>query len=87
MLPPFEIRNLRRLRNPLTSLPNNHDFASSAPSSISQASDNGLFQIEASFYDPLIVQFPQAALGYMDDDDGEVITVSSSDQDSSSNDN
>jgi hypothetical protein len=77
MLPPFEIRNLRRLQNPLDSVPRNHDRLSSSSSLGSRVSDNGIIQIEASFYNPLMSQFPEAALSYMDDDDGEVITVSS----------
>ncbi len=60
MLPPFKIRQLR-LRNPF------------GPPDEGQAQT--VVRISSSDYDNTISKCPEAALSYMDEDDGETVTV------------
>ena len=68
MLPAFQVRNMRR--------------SSSSPPRASHGSPNlasicdPLVKITAPEYDRAISDHPEATLKYMDDDDGEIVTVS-----------
>lgn len=64
MLKPFRIRDLR-------------DDPNSLGRSGSGIRD-GVVQVSAPDYDTTILKHPEATLMYMDDDDGEIISVSSS---------
>jgi hypothetical protein len=71
MLPPFRIRYLRASQNP--SGPDlGDDYLSSSP----EAGIGAVVQITGPQYDKIISAHPDAILTYMDEDDGEVITVS-----------
>ncbi|KAI9811829.1 MAG: hypothetical protein M1832_000682 [Thelocarpon impressellum] len=73
MLPPFRIRYLRSSNNP--SGPDLGDDFVSSPAGLS---DDGVIRLEAPEYDSILADHPEAALSYMDEDDGEVITIGSS---------
>ncbi|KAI9847297.1 MAG: hypothetical protein M1837_002884 [Sclerophora amabilis] len=71
MLPPFRIRHVRASHGP---------FGPDLGDDLSPFVDEQLaiFQIAAPEYDAIISDHPEATLTYMDEDDGEVITVGSS---------
>ncbi|KAI9891627.1 MAG: hypothetical protein M1814_002561 [Vezdaea aestivalis] len=73
MLPPFQVRNLRGAVVASDSTP-------SPVEGDNIQSSHGTVQITAPFYDNLIGDHPEAVLQYMDDDDGEIITVGSSNE-------
>ncbi len=73
MLPPFRIRNLGRSNS--TGDTATHSRASTE---LGDPHRHGIVQVSAPEYDATISTHPEATLRYMDEDDGEVITVSSS---------
>ncbi|KAB8070270.1 hypothetical protein BDV29DRAFT_181245 [Aspergillus leporis] len=79
MLKPFQIRDLHRspsqgdLSESLSL-----DHAMVEDSSIHQSRSLGIVRLSASEYDELAMNHPRARLTYIDDDDGELITVGSS---------
>lgn len=62
MLPPFRVRCLQRHASPGRSIPTRATF-------------DALIRISAPEYDHAIRVLPEASLKYLDDDDGEMITV------------
>lgn len=73
MLPPFRIRNLRRSISTADT-----DTHSRVSTELGAPDHHGIVQVSAPEYDATISTHPEAKLKYMDEDDGEVITVSSS---------
>lgn len=75
MLKPFQIRDLHGsptqedAYNSLNCLPQGHYGQSTSGRS-------GIVQLSASDYDEIALSHPRARLTYVDDDDGEIITVS-----------
>ena len=69
MLGPFCIRNLRRPRTP----PNRASYASAAGR---QTSSEAVVSITGTEYDYNVLMHPESKLKYLDEDDGEVVTVS-----------
>lgn len=68
MLPPFRVRNLRRsISSPSGPSPSNLSII---------LDDHPLVRITAPQYDSTISEYPDAKLRYLDDDDGEIVTVS-----------
>lgn len=86
MLNPFQIKDLHGSRvqensaEPAASITRDlsqtgiHDSADNQPSQSKY--HNGTVQLSSSDYDEIAASHPRARLTYMDDDDGEVITVS-----------
>ncbi|KAI9771434.1 MAG: hypothetical protein M1840_002054 [Geoglossum simile] len=72
MLPPFRIRHLRASDNPAG--PDLGDDFLSSPA----YDEDAVITISEPDYDSLISRHPEAVLSYLDDDDGEIITVGSS---------
>ncbi|KAI9775767.1 MAG: hypothetical protein M1839_000895 [Geoglossum umbratile] len=72
MLPPFRIRHLRASDNPAG--PDLGDDFLSSPTYDGDA----VVTISGPEYDSLITHHPDAVLSYLDEDDGEIITVGSS---------
>ena len=70
MLGPFRIRNLRRPTTP----PNRASYASAAR----RASSEAVVSITGTEYDHNVLMHPESTLKYLDEDDGEVVTVSTS---------
>ena len=68
MLGPFRIRNLRRPTTP----PNRASYASAARRGSSEA----VVSITGNEYDSNVLMHPESKLKYLDEDDGEVVTVS-----------
>lgn len=73
MLPPFRIRNLRRSNSTADT-----DTHSGLSTELRAPNQHGVVQVSAPEYDATISTHPEATLKYMDEDDGEVITVRSS---------
>ncbi|KAI9799156.1 MAG: hypothetical protein M1833_004196 [Piccolia ochrophora] len=73
MLPPFRIRNLRASNHPTGS-----DLGDDFSYGYAGEKDDTIVQITLSAYDTLITDHPDATLRYIDEDDGEVVTVGSS---------
>ncbi|OJJ99260.1 hypothetical protein ASPACDRAFT_79169 [Aspergillus aculeatus ATCC 16872] len=73
MLKPFQIRDLHR--SPSSSFPNE---AADLDRPLSPTRRRGIVQLSASQYDNLSSSHPRARLTYLDEDDGELITVGSS---------
>ena len=71
MLPPFRICQLRASDNPAG--PDVGDDFTSSPVPYEELA---VIRISSTEYDSVIQQHPDAALTYMDEDDGEIITVS-----------
>lgn len=69
MLPRFRVHNLRRLGSPVS----DSRLAAFPPSLY----HDGTVCISAREYDATISVHPQATLKYMDEDDGDIITVGS----------
>jgi len=65
MLKPFQIRNLQ-------------EGESEASQPVNSGLGAGVVQISAPEYDAAISEVPEATLTYLDDDDGETITVRTS---------
>ncbi|KAI9822382.1 MAG: hypothetical protein M1827_000101 [Pycnora praestabilis] len=74
MLPPFRIRQLQASKSRSASDLKEHRLSPST----SGPDGDGVVQISAPAYDKTISINPGATLSYMDEDDGEVITVGSS---------
>src|ERR1700742_4486633 len=70
MLPPFRIRHLRASDNPA-----GPDLGDDFLSSPIHQDEDALVAISEPEYDSLISRHPEAALSYLDEDDGEIITV------------
>lgn len=73
MLPPFRIRNLRQSQS---SEERHTQHWLQTP--LAEPSHHAIVQVSAPEYDEAICRHPEATLKYLDDDDGEVITVRSS---------
>ena len=67
MLPSFRVRNLRRPPGSPTR---------SLPGSFPRINYDAIVRITAPEYDSTISDHPEATLNYVDEDDGELITVS-----------
>jgi hypothetical protein len=72
MLPPFRIRHLKASDNP-----SGPDLGDDFLSSPVYRDEDAVIAISEPDYDSLIISHPEAALTYLDEDDGEIITVSS----------
>jgi len=70
MLPPFRIRNLRPSNSSADR--NAHGERSTA---LEAPNHHSIVQVSAPEYDATVSRHPEATLKYMDEDDGEVITV------------
>jgi hypothetical protein len=70
MLPPFRIRHLRASDNPA-----GPDLGDDFLSSPTHQDEDAVVTISEPEYDSLISRHPEAALSYLDEDDGEIITV------------
>ena len=70
MLPPFRIRNLRESSR----LADTNDHGGHS-TELGAQDQHGIVQVSAPEYDATISTHPEATLKYMDEDDGEVITV------------
>lgn len=79
MLPPFQIRQLRASENP--DGPDLGDDFTCLPTEVTQLAT---VRISESEYDAIIAQHPHAMLTYMDEDDGDMMTVSCCEDGSSS---
>ncbi|KAI9876548.1 MAG: hypothetical protein M1830_006240 [Pleopsidium flavum] len=73
MLPPFRIRNLRQSNSSADR--NGHGGGLTA---VAAPNHHAIVQVSAPEYDATVSRHPEATLKYMDEDDGEVITVGSS---------
>ncbi|KAH0565522.1 hypothetical protein GP486_001076 [Trichoglossum hirsutum] len=71
MLPPFRIRHLRASDNPA-----GPDLGDDFLSSPIHQDEDAVVVISEPVYDSLLSRHPEAALSYLDEDDGEIITVS-----------
>jgi hypothetical protein len=69
MLPPFRIRHLRASDNPAG--PDLGDDFLSSPT----YDEDAVITISEPEYDSLVSRHPEAVLTYLDEDDGEIITV------------
>ena len=72
MLPPFRIRNLRRSNSAADT--ETHGMLST---DLGAPDHHAIVQVSAPEYDATVSTHPEATLKYMDEDDGEVITVRS----------
>jgi hypothetical protein len=71
MLPPFQIRHLKASTNP-----SGPDLGDDYLSSPVDTGVDATISINRHQYDDILHENPEAALTYVDEDDGEVITVS-----------
>ncbi|KAL4739502.1 hypothetical protein BDV11DRAFT_187548 [Aspergillus similis] len=79
MLKPFLIRDLHEDPDPLDNIEDTtSDLYSATDVGVEGQRQHGLVQITAADYDEIAYIHPQARLSYLDDDDGDIITVGSS---------
>ena len=67
MLGPFRVRNLRRSTSP----PNRASYAATAR----RGSLDAVVSIKGPEYDYTVLMHPESKLKYLDEDDGEMVTV------------
>ncbi|GES57454.1 RNA binding protein [Aspergillus terreus] len=76
MLELFQIRDLHGSPSPTAT--DDTDPSTPLPNTTSDPQNRGIIQISSSDYDQIATTHPRARLTYVDDDDGETITVGSS---------
>jgi hypothetical protein len=74
MLELFQIRDLHGSPSPTAT--DDTDSSTPLPNTTSDPQNRGIIQISSSDYDQIATTHPRARLTYVDDDDGETITVS-----------
>lgn len=77
VLKPFQIRNLHAYPAEANLYDSSTESVlSSSPADETQTKPSGLIQLSAGEYDKIIGDHPNGTLTYIDDDDGDLITVS-----------